>query len=68
MVFGALPPYVTTAARGVTTAAEKVFDFTSLPEEDLAADIGVDFVWLTGLLLTIKMLGIGLYNEFSPRK
>lgn len=68
MIFGALPSYVTTAGKDIETAAEKVFDFTSLPEEDFAADVGVDFVWLTGLLITLKMLGIGLYNEFSPRK
>lgn len=67
MVFGALPSYVTTAAQGVETAAEKVFDFTSLPEEDLAADVGVDFVWLTGFLVVVKALGVGLYNEFKRK-
>lgn len=68
MIFGALPSYVTTPAHDVEIVAEKVFDLTSLPEEDLAADIGVDFIWLTGLIITVKMLGIGLYNEFKPRK
>ncbi len=72
MVFGALPSYVTAAGQDAEkagqyalTAGEKVFDVTSLPEEDLAADLGVDFIWLTGLLVTVKMLGIGLYNEFK---
>jgi hypothetical protein len=71
MILG-LPAFVTTAGQDAEkagqyalTTGEKVFDVTSLPEEDLAADIGVDFIWLTGLLVTLKMLGIGLYNEFK---
>lgn len=61
----AAPAFLTTAAQDVETSAEKVFDVTSLPEEDLAADIGVDFVWLTGFIFVLKTLAVGLYHEFK---
>jgi hypothetical protein len=58
---------VEVGAQHVKTAAEDVLDVTSWPEEDLAADIGVDFVWLTGLVFVVKTLAVGLYTEFKAR-
>jgi len=49
----------------------KVFEVLDWPVEDAAAVIGVEAAWLAGVLLAVKILGMGLYKEFlaePPRR
>lgn len=54
----------------VTGAAAKVEEVINWPVDDAAAVIGVDTVWLAGILLATKFLAAGLYKEFfaEPRR
>jgi hypothetical protein len=44
---------------------QKVVTVIEWPTDDLAAVIGVEAAWLTGMLLAVKFLTIGLWHEFK---
>jgi len=56
-----------TVGARVKQVAANTWDVVSWPETDLAADLGWDITALTGLLIGIKFLWIGLHHENKAR-
>ncbi len=50
--------------------AGRVETVVEWPTDDAAAVLGVETVWLAGMLLSVKLLTVGLYKEFfaEPRR
>ena len=63
------PPSLVERAKNVITVyapkAERIID---APVYDSAAVLGVDVVWLGGVLLTVKLIGMGVWWEFFRGK
>lgn len=59
--------YATRAGQAATTYASKAERIIDAPVYDAAAVLGVDVIWLGGLILTIKIVSMGLVMEFKKR-
>jgi hypothetical protein len=63
------PPSVVERARNVITVyapkAERIID---APVYDAAAVLGVDVIWLGGVLITLKIISMGVWWEFFRGK
>jgi hypothetical protein len=63
------PPSIVERARNVVTVyapkAERIID---APVYDTAAILGVDVIWLGGVLIALKLIGMGVWWEFFRGK
>lgn len=56
--------YATRAGQTATTYASKAERIIDAPVYDAAAVLGVDVIWLGGIVFTLKILTMGLAMEF----
>lgn len=57
--------YATRAGQTATTYASKAERIIDAPVYDAAAVLGVDVIWLGGILLSLKIMATGLAMEFK---
>lgn len=58
------PPSAWARVKGYAGQAAEIYD---APVDDLAAVIGVNTIWLAGLLVSLKFLTSGLWMMTHPR-
>lgn len=59
--------YATRAGQTATTYASKAERIIDAPVYDAAAVLGVDVIWLGGIVFTLKIVTMGLAMEFRRR-
>ena len=52
----------------ITVYAPKAERIIDAPTYDAAAVLGVDVVWLGGVLITLKLISMGVWWEFFKKK
>lgn len=60
--------YASGAKQFVTVYAPKAERIIDAPVYDASAALGVDVIWLGGVLITLKLISMGLYWEFFRGK
>ena len=60
-----LPQAVHSVADKATRYAAGAVRISNLPEDDVAALIGVEAAWFAGIVFSVKLLASGLYAEFT---